>query len=126
MADNFDEFISILENANSNFEGELTQTVNKLGIKLYNKAVRRTPVRKNTKKIRGGTLRKNWKIKNNAKFEVRVWNNTEYGIYVEYPHRTRGGKGIVEGRYMLKRSFTEVEAVAEKEFKDMLDNLLKG
>ena len=122
MANNFDEFISILENANSNVEGELTQTVNKLGIKLYNKTVRRTPIGK----VRGGTLRRNWKIKNNAKFEVRVWNNTEYGIYVEYPHRTRGGEGIVEGRYMLKRSFTEVEAVAEKEFKDMLDNLLKG
>ena len=122
MADNFGEFISIVENGNSNFEGELTETVKKLGIKLYKKTVRKTPVGK----VRGGTLRRKWKIKNNAKFEVRVWNNTEYGIYVEYPHRTRGGKGIVEGRYMLKRSFTEVEAVAEKEFKDMLDNLLKG
>lgn len=122
MADNFDEFISILENANSDFEEECEKTLDKVSAILLRKTMQRTPVGK----IRGGTLRRSWKLAKTGKYQRVVSNNVEYGIYVEYPHRTRGGKGIVEGRYMLKRSFTEVEAEAEKKFKDMLDNLLKG
>ena len=122
MSDNFDEFISILENANSNFEEECEKTLDKVSAIFLRKTIQRTPVGK----IRGGTLRRSWKLAKTGKYQRTMSNNVKYGIYVEYPHRTRGGKGIVEGRYMLKRSFTEVEAEAEKEFKDMLDNLLKG
>ena len=123
--DDFDKFIRDLEHANANFESELTQTINKLGAKLYRKTVQRTPKRENKGKIRGGTLIKNWQIKNTGKYEVKISNNTEYGIFVEFGHRARNGRPV-EGKYMLKRSFEEVQSEADKELHDMMDRLFKG
>ena len=42
-------------------------------------------------------------------------------VYVEYGHRTRGGKSYVEGVYMLKTSFEKTE----KDFTNDLEKLLK-
>ena len=52
---------------------------------------------------------------------IRLYNNTEYGIYVEYGHRTRGGKSYIEGAYMLKKTFEKTE----EKFTNDLEKLLK-
>ena len=73
----------------------------------------------------GGTLRRNWKPKRVGKLERIVFNNVKYAPYVEYGHRTRGGKSFVDGVYMLEKSVKEIESELDKEFSIMIDNLFK-
>lgn len=67
----------------------------------------------------GGTLRRNWTIdaditKVGNEYEIVVINATDYADYVEFGHRTRGGGGWVEGRFMMTESELELEAQAPK------------
>lgn len=63
----------------------------------------------------GGTLRRGWTANGltvtraGRQYTVTIYNRTEYASYVEYGHRTRGGKGWVKGRYMLTGSIEEIE-----------------
>ena len=77
----------------------------------------------------GGTLRKGWKIENprgrGAEFTLDVANHVEYAPYVEYGHRTKGGKGWVRGRYMLTKSLLNVAGVTEKYLTTELEKVLR-
>ncbi len=91
------------------------QATNEIAQRLYGKAVKRTPVGqypKGSGKV-GGTLRRGWRmtqVKPMADgYEVQVINPTDYASYVEFGHRTRGGGGWVEGRFMLTKSELEIE-----------------
>ena len=91
---------------------------------------------------KGGTLRRGWtggkkmdaeafakslEIEKSGKtYTITVENNVEYAPYVEYGHRTRGGKGFVPGKRMLEISEQELEALAPKILQDKLENFLKG
>lgn len=85
--------------------------------RLIAKAVKRTPVGQypsGSGKV-GGTLRRGWSAKDvtitkaGRQWVITIYNRTEYASYVEYGHRTRGGKGWVKGRYMLTISEEELE-----------------
>ena len=85
---------------------------------------------------KGGTLRRGWtngkgssssfaqelKVHHfgNA-YVIEIVNPVEYASYVEFGHRTRGGKGWVEGHFMLTISEQEVQRDAPK----VLENKLK-
>lgn len=59
-----------------------------------------------------GTLRRGWKTEINDVpngYQIEISNNVEYAPYVEYGHRTRGGKSFVEGRYMLTNAMRDTE-----------------
>lgn len=116
-----DEFAKTLNNASNNFEDEAEKTLNNITNKLIAKVKLKTPVAKK----HGGTLRRNWQPKKVGKFERLVYNNTSYGVYVNYGHRTRGGKSFVDGVYMLEKSVKEIETELDKEFSIMIDNLFK-
>ena len=91
---------------------------------------------------KGGTLRRGWTGGKNTDAEafaksleieksgntytITVENNVEYAPYVEYGHRTRGGKGFVQGKRMLEISEQELEALAPKILQDKLEKFLKG
>ena len=91
---------------------------------------------------KGGTLRRGWTGGKNTDAEafaksleieksgntytITVENNVEYAPYVEYGHRTRGGKGFVPGKRMLEISEQELEALAPKILQDKLEKFLKG
>lgn len=91
---------------------------------------------------KGGTLRRGWtggkntdaeafakslEIEKSGKtYTITVENNVEYAPYVEYGHRTRGGKGYVPGKRMLEISEQELEALAPKILQDKLEKFLKG
>ena len=86
---------------------------------------------------KGGTLRRGWTAgksqsatayANSLKvnhfgdvYVIEIINPVEYAPYVEYGHRTRGGDGWVEGRFMLTISSQEIERDAPK----ILENKLK-
>ena len=91
---------------------------------------------------KGGTLRRGWtggkntdaeafakslEIEKSGKtYTITVENNVEYAPYVEYGHRTRGGKGFVQGKHMLETSEQELKALSPKILQDKLENFLKG
>ena len=116
-----DEFAKTLNNASNNFEKEANKKLDIIASKLVAKVKLKTPVAEKN----GGTLRRNWKPKRVGKLERLIYNNTHYGPYVNYGHRTRGGKSFVEGVYMLEKSVKEIEQELDKEFSIMIDNLFK-
>ena len=52
---------------------------------------------------------------------IEIINPVEYASYVEFGHRTRGGKGWVEGKFILSVAEEEIQASAPK----ILENKLK-
>ena len=110
-----DSFIKNIDNIQNNFYEDLENLIKKHGVYLFTNTKKRTPVDT-------GQLRRSWQLKyKKGDLYIRLYNNTEYGIYVEYGHRTRGGKSYIEGAYMLKKTFEKTE----KKFIEDLEKLLK-
>ena len=114
-----DNFIRTLNNASNNFDEEATKSLNKISQKLIAKVKLKTPVAE----VKGGTLRRSWRVKKDGELARIIYNNVHYGPYVEYGHRTRGGKSFVDGRYMLTKSVKEIEENLTSEFSIMIENL---
>lgn len=80
----------------------------------------------------GGTLRRGWttapiaRTHKNGNIKVVIYNPVEYASYVEYGHSKRGGKGFVQGHFMLEKSRQEVEKIATKVIEDKLNKFLGG
>lgn len=70
----------------------------------------------------GGTLKRGWNAtkkglqvqKVGSDYVVEVTNEVEYASYVEYGHRTRGGKGYVKGKFFLTVSEEKLKTIAPK------------
>ena len=110
-----------------------------LAARLLAKVIKRTPVGQYPQGSgkKGGTLRRGWtggktqaagayadglKINHFGDvYVIEIVNPVEYASYVEFGHRKRGGKGWVEGQFMLTISEQEVEADAPR----VLENKLK-
>ena len=120
-----DELVKRLKKGDSVIEKELSDAVNKLGASLVGIVKRKTPVGKSYKNHTGGTLRRSWHVKRIDKYTVRVYNNTHYAGYVEFGHRTRGGKSFVEGQYMLTKSVEELSQQREEMniFESIIQNI---
>ena len=109
-----DKLIISLNEMDDNFNRDLENLIKKHGVYLFTNTKKRTPVDT-------GQLRRSWQLKyKKGDLSIRLYNNTEYGIYVEYGHRIRGRKPY-EGAYMLKTSFEKTE----KKFTNDLEKLLK-
>lgn len=102
-----DEALAQMENLNPKIEKELTSTLDNEGIEW------RDDVRANTPVGETGDLRRSMTFegvqKTGSGFEMSLSNNMEYAGYVELGHRTRGGKGVVKGVYMMKKGTTHLE-----------------
>ena len=110
-----DNFLKDINNIQSNFQRDLENLIKKYGVYLFTNTKKRTPVDT-------GQLRRSWQLKyKKGDLYIRLYNNTEYGLYVEYGHRTRGGKSYIEGAYMLKKTFEKTE----EKFTNDLEKLLK-
>ena len=108
-----------------------------LAARLLAKVVKRTPVGQypTTSGKKGGTLRRGWTSgKGSSSFAqelkvhhfgdtyvIEIVNPVEYASYVEFGHRTRGGEGWVEGKFMLTISEDEIQRDAPR----ILENKLK-
>lgn len=118
-----------------------------LAARLLRKVIQRTPKGQYPEKsgMVGGTLQRGWTggAKNGASyaqslpvkrtgdsFVIDIINPTEYASYVEYGHRTRGGGGWVQGRFMLTISVDEIQSAApkilEKKLAKWLGDTLNG
>ena len=107
-----------------------------LAARLLAKVIKRTPVGnpdnwksgKAPAGYQGGTLRRGWTAgkSQNAKayvnslnvekvgndYKIEIINPVEYGIYVEYGHRTANHSGWVPGQFFLTISEQELEGQA--------------
>mgnify|MGYP004663245489 CR=1 FL=1 len=115
-----DELTDIFDKASNNFESEAEKKLNAITVKAIRGVKLRTPVGK----VNGGTLRRSWQSKS-KKLERIVFNNVHYAPYVEYGHRTRGGKSFVEGRYMLTKTIEEISKDVDNEFSMLIENLFE-
>ena len=115
-----------------------------MAARLLSLVIHKTPegVYPNDSSRKGGNLRRGWTGGKNTDAEafaksleieksgntytITVENNVEYAPYVEYGHRTRGGKGFVPGKHMLETSEQELKALSPKILQDKLENFLKG
>ena len=106
----------------------------------------------NTSGKTGGTLRRGWTAKSHEEaaegkgsnqknvleyvngvevrhvgntYEIQITNPVEYASYVEYGHRTRGGKGWVTGRFMLTISENEIRSIAPQILERRMMAMLK-
>ena len=108
-----DKFIINLNEMDDNFNRDLQALVEKHGGILLRNTKMKTPVDT-------GQLRRSWELEKGDLY-VKLMNRTEYAQFIEWGHRTRGGKSYVEGVYMLKTSFEKTE----KDFNRDLDKLFK-
>ena len=109
-------FIRTLNNASNNFDEEASKRLNNVSQRLIRKVKLKTPVD-------SGVLRRSWHSKKDGELARIIYNNVKYAPYVEYGHRTRGGKSFVDGRYMLTKSVQEIEGTLTDEFSMMIENL---
>ena len=96
--------------------------VRELAARLLALVKKRTPVI-------SGTLRRGWTVgklkKSEGGYEIEVIDPIEYASYVEFGHRTRGGKGWVPGRFMMTVSASELEGMAPALLQRKLNAYLK-
>lgn len=57
-------------------------------------------------------------------YEMQVVNNASYAPYVEWGHRTRGGKGWVPGQFMLTTNVARINKKKDSVIKKDLDIFL--
>ena len=140
----FNDLTRFRDNLEKHFSGKqidefIESCAKELAARLLAKVIKRTPVGEYPKTTgkKGGTLRRGWtggKSQNGVAyanslkvnhfgdtFVIEIINPVEYASYVEFGHRTRGGKGWVEGRFMLTISEQEIKRDAPK----VLENKLK-
>ena len=108
-----DNFLNNINNIQNNFYEDLENLIKKYGVYLFTNTKMKTPVDT-------GQLRRSWELEKGDLY-VKLMNRTEYAQFIEYGHRTRGGKSYVEGVYMLKTSFEKTK----KDFNRDLDKLFK-
>lgn len=113
-----------------------------LAARLLRKVIKRTPVGQypaGSGKT-GGTLRRGWTSGKGASgwaeslnvsktgdtYTIEIINPVEYASYVEYGHRTRGGRGWVRGRFMMTISEEELQNIAPKVLETKIEKYLKG
>ena len=113
-----DEFAKTLNNASNNFEKEANKKLDIIASKLLSKTKLKTPVDT-------GLLRRSWQTKRLNNLERIVFNNVRYSGFIEYGHRTRGGKSFVDGQYMLTKSVEEIESELDNQLSILIENLWK-
>ena len=113
-----DKLLNVLDSSIKGFDVEIPKTLSKISSKLIRKVKLKTPVD-------SGVLRKSWRSKKDGDLARVVYNNVKYAQYVEYGHRTRGGKSYVEGVYIPSMDGKDIYLALDKEFSIMIDNLFK-
>lgn len=118
-----------------NYDAVIESIAKEIVARLLGKVTKRTPVGQypSGSGKTGGTLRRAWKSSNRSinvrkmvgMYEVEVINPVQYADYVEKGHRTRGGKSWVPGRFFLKFSEEEIQAIAPALVQKRIEQKLK-
>mgnify|MGYP001001165848 FL=1 len=106
--------------------------IKEIAARFLRKTIKRTPVVSgNLRRGWRGYLRGKLRIKRIGNMHhIRMANAAEYASYVEYGHRTPGGKGWVKGQFPMTISAREVEdmapALLRLKIKKYIEGVLNG
>lgn len=108
----FSQVIAFAKNFESNTENDFLESAcDSVGNALLNSLKVLTPVGQYKGAKQGGTLRSGWNYEGVQRqgndFVITALNPTEYASYVNNGHRTRGGKGWVEGQFFCEKALDE-------------------
>ena len=140
---NFRDLDKFRQNVEKHFSDDqvnlfIESCAKELAARLLAKVIKRTPTGQYPKSSgkKGGTLKRGWTngqrqaasaYANSLKvnhfgdaYVIEIINPVEYASYVEFGHRTRGGKGWVEGKFMLTISEQEIQADAPRVLQNKL------
>lgn len=128
----FEKLVKSFENAEGIIQEFIQDFLLEMAMRAVRKIKKRTPVGWET--VDPGNLRRNWKvgqvIKQGDVFHVEIYNPVEYGLYVEFGHRTKGLSSWVEGRFMMTISMKEMERelprYLERRVVKLMQDILKG
>lgn len=79
--------------------------------------------------VKTGLLRRTWHVDVHSdpnQTRIILSNPTYYARYVEYGHRKPGGKGWVEGRFMLRDGTEPIKRDLDKIYAKHLKKVLNG
>ena len=122
----FERFVASFKQASDNLNSDmfLEECCKQLATRLLALVIPATPtgIYSEGSGKTGGTLKRGWNAvkkglqvqKVGPDYIVDVTNEVEYASYVEYGHRTRGGKGYVKGKFFLTVSEEKLKTVAPK------------
>lgn len=134
MGAEFNKLVKFRDNLAKLDEGQSRQFIEsalkELAARLLAKVKKRTPVGiypagsgKN-----GGTLRRSWTVgkvvRKGGAYSIDIINTVYYAPYVEFGHRARGGKGWVQGRFMLTISEQELKRDAPRILENKLNKFV--
>lgn len=144
----FDELKELKKNlenfSKTEFNSFMESCAKELAARLLREVVLKTPVGiyPTSSGKEGGTLRRGWtagkdtnaknyayslKVQHSGKiYKIEITNPVEYASYVEFGHRTRSGKGWVEGHHMLTVSEQEIQSIAPKILENKIKKFMEG
>lgn len=115
------KFAKHLEKQEAKAKVMIERCINDLAAEMLARTKERTP-------SDSGDLRRAWSVTSIKRigkwYKVVLFNNLEYGAYVEYGHRTSNHRGWVPGKYMMTISAKEIEALAPAVIKRRVKNFL--
>ena len=117
--DGLEELVKALEKAQAKVPNAKRQFLAKEAGVLRGRTMKKTPVDT-------GLLRGSWKQTPATNISVTVYDNVFYAPFVEHGHRTRGGKGFVPGRHMLKNAIEETKANFVQDGQAILRSIFGG
>lgn len=105
----FEKLYKQLKSVQKDMDSFYTEFLTNVILRALAKTKLKTPVDE-------GLLRNSWQITNVSKigngYEVILFNNVEYAVYIEYGHRvmSKGEQvGFVKGKFMMTLSMKEIE-----------------
>lgn len=120
-----DAFADKLMKASKQTQQEVTdKALNALASETLARTIKQTP-RDTSNLARGWTASNNITRKGNMLYKT-IYNPVEYGVFVEYGHRTRNHRGWVPGKFMLTRALQDVEARKEQILSEIVDSYFRG
>lgn len=129
--ENLNEFKAMLKNLGQDCRQIQAETTKRMANACLSAAKRNTPVGQYKDGRQGGTLRQGWQSRSEGhnarkgKARAEVYNNTEYGIYVNDGHRIVNRKGQtvgwVMGKFMLESGVRAAEKMRDKSFAQLME-----
>lgn len=109
----FKDLIADLQSGLDSFQENKKSCLKDIGEELKSKAQRHTPVST-------GKLKNSYEVKI-TQDDVELTNATDYAIYVNDGHSTKGGSSFVPGKRMMEKALSEMPATITHEVNKLLD-----
>ena len=103
-----DQFADRLKKASASAQqAVMEKALNALTADVLARTIKQTP--RDTSNLARGWAASDRVAQTGSTFSKTIYNPVEYGVYVEYGHRTSNHRGWVPGKFMLTRAIEDVD-----------------